>query len=322
MKKKLACLALAAPLLLLTACSGGAAQLSFQSNWYGNSSLGSNIEETLETLEYAVTFDCTPQRGLSVSYDGTFKTKFYNDRLTLEAGQQGGYVLETELTLAVKFTYNGEESPQLTDSVVTRAEFLPVGERLRPVRSERTVRCNFPAGDPSSLDSAYQEYRYGLKIEYNDALTSFTSVYTDLAGESEPTTSEHTIKVGATYLDNEELFIALRGLDMKSAVSFRSYNYVTDNIQALGFRATPTETKENAKFEMNGAAVDESIDAYSADLSYSGTPSGQAQTLVFAKKTSDAENRFRNVILRMEVPISNALGTLRFTLTKAQFTAK
>ena len=76
-------------------------------------------------------------------------------------------------------------------------------------------------------------------------------------------------------------------------------------------------------FEADGERVTVSnLAATKVTLRYDGSNSGQAQTLVYARKTDSHSNTYRNVLLRMDVPIVQSLGTLQYTLNKATFTNK
>lgn len=327
MKKRLfASLTALAPLLLLTACGGGPVPLSFSSNWYKNTTLQS-IEGTHEELEYEVTFDGEPQDGYSVLYtEGVYKTTLVNAPLTLGGEQQGGFVLTTELSISVQFEYLGKQSEVFHDSVVTEAEFLPVWERLRPVRSKRTVTSHVPAEYPSS-DLLYHEYSYTYEMSYpsaGDVPEKGIMTYTDLRSEAEPVVKEFEIGDGATYLDNEELLFALRGLSMESAVEFRTFNTATETVARIGFNDYPAKTTQPVKFEMNGTAVDETaLPVYSVDLAFKGNRPGQTQTLVYAALADNPNaNTYRNVLLSADTPILYSLGTMKYRLTKATFTDK
>ena len=80
--------------------------------------------------------------------------------------------------------------------------------------------------------------------------------------------------------------------------------------------------KESVDFTMDGTAVKQEIDAVEVPLIYRTTPSGQQQTLVYAATTDTNNNTYRNVLLSMEVPVLQSLGTLVYRLKEAAFTDK
>lgn len=93
---------------------------------------------------------------------------------------------------------------------------------------------------------------------------------------------------------------------------------VTNSSQA----SAPGSVKESVDFMKDGEAVKQEIDAVELSLSYRTAHSGQPQKLVYAATTSTGDNTYRNVLLRMEVPVLQSLGTLVYRLTEADFTDK
>lgn len=309
---------LLAPLVLLTACGGVNTGLAFQSNWYRNTALGDLIENTYEALEYSVASSGGTAEGYSVDYSGVYKTVLRNAPIRLEEGEQGGYVYETELSLDVKFTVNGQTGETLRDSVKTHVEFLSVGQSLRPVMSKREVVSHSPVVSPESAAKAYTEQNFTYETRYDSALTTATVVLDDLKDAAEPTEKTFDIKGKGTYLDNEEILFALRGLTLSTALSFRTFNSLMESVDTASFR-TADDCKEIVDFEEDGVRKNETVDAVSVSLALS---TGQAHTLVYAKRAAnDSRNDYRNVLLRMETPLSYSLGNLQYTLKAATFTA-
>ena len=340
MKKiRLAGLILLAPLTLLCACSGGV-PLSFTANWYRNTALGGSVGDTLEELTYEVTF--TPAEdtsgGLSVEYDtGSYTTKLINSNLPLADGStKEGYIYTTKLTISGRYLLAGKASETFTDSVKSTVCFLPVSYGLQPVKSKKEVVSTSPeTSSPASLEDAFRTYHYTYDVSYDAGLTTATAVYTDLTeykteeGETvrrDPETREYDITGDTTYLDNEQILFALRGLNLSSAAAtFRTINQVMGIVAEVSTSANSSaasSVKENVDFTMNGEAVKQEIDAVEVPLTYLTTPSGQSQTLVYAATTDANSNTYRNVLLRMEVPVLQSLGTLVYTLKEATFADK
>lgn len=323
-RSRLAGLLLLAPLTLLAACGGGTPALSIAANWRKNTTV-TGTEGTDERLEYEVTFDSDPQDGFSADYSGTYVTKLTNRMITLNEGQQGGFRFETELKMDVSFSLNGEKSETFHDSVTTWIEMLPVQDKLRPVRSFREVVCNTPLAAPKSIDDCSYLYHYSYSTSYDDALTLATVVYTSYptgadAENGDPVieTKEYELDGSGTYLDNEEIFLAIRGITPSTSVSFRSVNTVMGGVRQLSF-SDVSDTQEPVSFEMDGVPSPEQIDAVSVTVGYSGSRGGMPQTVILAKKTSDTDNTYRCVPLSMSVPVIQSLGTLHYTLRKASF---
>lgn len=330
MKKiRLAGLLLLAPLTLLSACSGGT-PLSFTANWYRNTALGGSVNDTLEELTYEVSF--TPAENdssFSVEYDtGTYTTRLINANIALSDGStKEGYIYTTELTISGRYRLGSEVSEDFSDRVSSSVSFLPVTDGLKPVKSEKEVlSTSLIVSLPETLEGAIETYHYTYDVSYDAALTTATAVYTDLNAETPaPETREYAIDGTTTYLDNEQILFALRGLSLSSVATFRTVNSVMGIVTEVstGTSTTgPTSLKESVDFTMDGTAVKTEIDAVQVPIIYQSTPSGQQQDLVYAATTDTNNNTYRNVLLRMEVPVLQSLGTLVYRLKEATFTTK
>ena len=330
MKKiRLAGLLLLAPLTLLSACSGGT-PLSFTANWYRNTALGGSVNDTLEELTYEVSF--TPAENdssFSVEYDtGTYTTRLINANIALSDGStKEGYIYTTELTISGRYRLGSEVSEDFSNRVSSSVSFLPVTDGLKPVKSEKEVLSTSPIVSlPETLEGAIETYHYTYDVSYDAALTTATAVYTDLNAETPaPETREYAIGGTTTYLDNEQILFALRGLSLSSVATFRTVNSVMGIVTEVstGTSTTgPTSLKESVDFTMDGTAVKTEIDAVQVPIIYQSTPSGQPQDLVYAATTDTNNNTYRNVLLRMEVPVLQSLGTLVYRLKEAAFTTK
>ena len=330
MKKiRLAGLLLLAPLTLLSACSGGT-PLSFTANWYRNTALGGSVNDTREELTYEVSF--TPAENdssFSVEYDtGTYTTRLINANIALSDGStKEGYIYTTELTISGRYRLGSEVSEDFSDRVSSSVSFLPVTDGLKPVKSEKEVLSTSPIVSlPETLEGAIETYHYTYDVSYDAALTTATAVYTDLNAETPaPETREYAIDGTTTYLDNEQILFALRGLSLSSVATFRTINSVMGIVTEVstGTSTTgPTSLKESVDFTMDGTAVKTEIDAVQVPIIYQSTPSGQQQDLVYAATTDTNNNTYRNVLLRMEVPVLQSLGTLVYRLKEAAFTTK
>ena len=329
-KLKVAGLLMLLPLTLLTACGGETPALSFNANWYRNTALKSDIQNTYEHLEYEVTFESTPQDGFSVNYaNGIYKTELKDGPVMLESGLLNGYIYTTDLSISVSFTLDGKTSEIYEDSVHTEIEFLSAAEGLKPVKSFREVVSHSPVtkapnrslADP--LESCYAAFHNSYLIEYNEALTSASVTFTDYSSFGTPNEEKVNYKLGGkgTFLDNDQLTFALRGLNLSTSASFRTLDYVNrtwKNVQL----PTATGLTESVNFEMDGVPVQTDIDAYSISVGYAGDYGGQSQVMVLAKTTDANANTYRNVMLRLESPILYSLGTLRYKLVKATFANK
>ena len=323
-KKRLAGLVLALPLALLCACGGGTPDLALSSNWYLDPAEKEVKTNTREELEYEVTF--TPaetERAFKLVYtNGVYKTTLEDD--TVDGVHV--YRYSTALNINVQFFLNGAESEVFADSVTSETVFLSVREHLRPLSSKVTVKSTSPiSSNPSALreDVAYESYHYIMTTTYADEkLETATMVFEDLLKEEKLEPQSIDIEGGGTYLDNEQIAFALRGLSMNAAVTFRSINPVTRRETDVKITQTPTQVSEPVSFSLNyfggetAEEVPQSLPAYQAVLAYSASMSGEPVTFTYARPS---ERTFRNVLLKMEKPILQSLGTMTYVLKKATF---
>lgn len=334
-KRRFAALTLLAPLLLLCSCGGGTPALNLSANWYSDTTAGTNLEGTYEQLEYDVTF--TPpqtEEEYRVSYeDGKYVVTLASEAYTDGNGtSETVYHLHTVFSIAVKFAYGSVESERFEDSTVSDVLFRSAPEGLQPIRSEKRVKSHIPysayRGDPAK-DAMYVVSDYTYSIVYDEGLTNAVYSYTDLGvtSEAEATPEEQNIKLGGTgtYLDNEQIFFALRGLDLTAGGQFRSIDPQTRQCVSLSLSQGTSTTAGNFSIldgEGNETAKAENIAAKTCTLSYRTAQPGPGRTLVYAQKVSVEDNTYRNVLLRIEYDIMNSFGTMRYDLVKATFTTR
>ncbi|MGN1077485.1 MAG: hypothetical protein ACI4ST_03125, partial [Candidatus Gallimonas sp.] len=321
-KKRIAGLFLLAPLALLTACGGGNNGLALTANWHKNTGTRDNITGTEETLEYSVAFVKSTDTGaFTLDYEnGTYTTRL-SAVIDSELSSTQIYRYETELKISVKFSLNGVESETYEDSVKTDAYFMTVADSLRPVRCVKEVVSTTPLTTSSSprakLEDNFTTFRYKTETTYNEELSSATVVTTSYTTEEtengdgtvteteKESVSEKKVKLSGkyTYFDNDQILFALRGLDMTAASTFQTIDPQTRQEVKAGMSSAPSAISYSAAFTMGGTAVEETIDAYQVSIGYNTSNPGQGQTLVYAKKSEDANNNvYRNVLLRMEAP--------------------
>ncbi len=75
---------------------------------------------------------------------------------------------------------------------------------------------------------------------------------------------------------------------------------------------------ETLTFKRNGVEVSEAVEWNKATLSLDSNNPGASQTLWIAKRTENSKTR--NVIFKMQLPLSYAMGNLNFVLTSETFT--
>ena len=224
--KRLAGLALLLPIALFGACSN-VSPLTINANWYRDTTIRDEISATYERLEYAVTFT---QNDVALKLDyanATYFVELKNETLSVNGANMSLYRLHTEFSADVTFTLDGKHAGPFADSIVTDVWFHNVNEGLTPVKSTRTVVSTTPMSDrPENLqentienpNGAYRIYEYTTMTEYDANMETAKVVYDETHPEPERRDAERTLElnVKGSYLDNEQIAFALRGLDMSA----------------------------------------------------------------------------------------------------------
>ena len=318
---------------LLSSCSTVSQKLQFSPNWTQNTLGNTGAIVSAETLTYEVSFEdgtSLNEEYYSVTYcpntNGSYVT-------TLQANtEEDGYTYTTALTIEVKFELADGTSEIFTDSVTTTTVFKSTANALQPVRSEKTVVSHTPRNvSATDLKDAYLAYDYTILTEYNADCTGGTVTYTDrgktlISAEQYPATktSSFTIdKEKYTYLDNEQLLFALRGLSSTVLASNRTvniYDASTAKVQAVNIKPS-TADSDKFTFSVNGTplAADTVIEYIPVSVSLNTENAGAPIEAWYAKTTDASNNTYRNVMLMMQTSVSYNIGSLRYDLKSAQF---
>lgn len=269
-------------------------------------------------------FKGTEGKDFSVAYDpGTYTTTLKSELSTLPDGtSETVYVYTTELSISGRYTFKGETSETFEDSVTSKVVFRNVKKRLAPVSSTKTVKTTSPVQNADTLEDSFKEYHYTYDVSYNIDLTEAKITYTDLTAETpEPMETTVSVATEGSFLDNEQILFALRGLDLSTQKSFYSINPVVNNMQPVSVYSPSSTTVSLSGAEIDGVTDDYEIAAYAVNIGYQTSFPGGTQVLYYAQTVANS-NTFRNALLYMEVPVMQSLGTLRYTLVKAQFSDK
>lgn len=329
-KKRLAAFILFAPLCLLAACGGGGPSTDVVNYyWYKNTETDT-MGNTNEKLEYDVTFISPTDKGdYFVTYNpGTYTTELTTVDYPFENGSDTVYCYKTRLDISGYYTLvqaDGEPvtGETFTDFVETTSYFHGAKARhLLPIKSEKTIHSTNPVNAPTA-ETMSELIHISYTVEYStaksgsyalDALTgaTVTRVNHITGATSEPV--EMNIDYNGNYFDNEQILFALRGFDLSSSLSFGTNNPQTDEVVTVSFTEAPSEVPYPGGFTVDGEPSEESIAAYRVQFRYNMTNSGTPRTAIYAKKTSSNNNVYRNVMLRLEDPLSDGYGTLRYSL--------
>lgn len=317
--KRLAPLALLLPLMLLAAC-GGNTDLDLQANWYSDP-VHANIQSDKEELSYEVTYTPPASKDPLASFEyetGTYKTTL-QERSSLASyaawAKGTGYTYHAELKIAGSYTYGGK-TESFEDTVTSDVVFMNVDNLLRPVRSDKRYNVTtYYAG-------AVVNYNYAYTATYNEKLSETEIAVRDLrenVSEENSLNASKKIKLkgSGTFLDNEEIFLALRGLDLTVSSTFRTVNPVTRERMNVA-TSSSKETKYVGSFTVDGAPTGEiDVKAVSFSIGYTASKSGMAQSLVYALPSSDHD--FRNVLLEMTTVAPDGAGSFTYKLKEMNF---
>ena len=332
MKKKLfAALALALSTVALASCGASNQKLIFNANWQ-QQTLKELSDATAEELTYEVKFDKATfmqREYFTVEYCGTNNSNPGTYTTKLEyLPESSTYRYSMELTIDVTFTLANGQSETQTDTVSSVAIFKKADQSLSPISSRKTVLCHSPNNvSAEKLEHTYTEYNYAFDIEYTydgNTLTGGTVTKTDYIGtllKTSPVTNDFGVDMKKyTYLDNEQLLFALRGVSaMSGEKTVNTYNASLNAVEEMSI--TPSsDVKTDFTFSLDGGEASTKEIKYIPVALKSNNKNNQlTQTLWYAKTLESNNNVYRNVLLKMSVPMHYGLGTLTYTLKDAKF---
>ncbi|MBQ2740772.1 MAG: hypothetical protein IJF39_04040 [Clostridia bacterium] len=350
MKKKLfAAIALTLSTLAFAACAPGNQTLTFYANWEKTIiSEANNASE--ETLTYYVEHEESSflqKEFYDVKYcyaNGAKKAGVYTTSLTYPT--EDTYLYQTTLTMDVTFILANGESATKTDTVITEAKFKKTNTSLQPIYSKKTVHAHAPRnGEVHALENVYDaegkltqigafvEYDYEFLIEYKDDLSGGTLTKTDLSehGTLGLQDGKQTIEFSIadkkyTYLDNEQYLFALRGISSEQlATASKTVSMYNASLMTMETVATTPSSSAKTNFELQlngGEKTSYEIEYVPLTVKTNTKHANLSQTLWYAKTTDSNNNLFRNVLLKMSVPMYFGLGTLHYTLQQANFSTE
>lgn len=307
---------------LLTACAG---DQTVQFNAYWNYAVELTPNNETEKLEYEISFE--EGSGFIDDYTVRYGKGSYTTELTTETVEGvTTYLYKTELTIPVTYCYD-TETVTFTDTTSAWVKFEKASSGLRPTVSHKEISNHTPLnGNVTKIDDCYKEYNYTVDTVYDKGYSG-TSTITEIAANpannvETPDTFEFDDKY--TYLDNEQLIFALRGINstLTSSPTFYVYAPFSKAVQKVKATFSSSSTPLLGTFTADGEEVDKGSISYNeVSLEIQANNSGSPWTLYIAKTTDAQKNKYRNVILQFEVPVSYSLGTLTYKLTSAQFTS-
>lgn len=312
MKKCISLCALALSMSFLSGCASNSQKTPFSNYWNENALV---FEEIHETLVYDVTFEKGSTYGYELAYEnGTYKTELISD--TDENGRNI-YVYKTELSIDAVYTFQGE-SKTLTDCITTEVKFLSADNGLTPLSSQKSIISSSPIGSaPSTLEGCYRAYAYEISTVYTENGGTST-----LVADGQSTTQSFEIDANSySYLDNEQLLLALRAMRASTAsAQVLTYSPFTDSVQTVAVSFAVAESKDFS-LHKNGSAekITEAFTYRPAQIRLNENNSGATQTAWIAVASDTSANKQRNVMLRLETPLAYGLGTLVYNLSSISY---
>lgn len=299
---------------VLSGCGSSSKTVEFKNYWLKDS-MAASVESYEETLVYDITFE--KASGLdAMAYDlayqnGSFTTnlKHYSD---------GKCEFTTKLTVDVVYTLDEGNSVTKEDSVETYVQFYRAQDGLTPIKSTKKIHTHSPKNvskNATSVEDCYLEAWYSIETDYADG--EGVCVKQDLTVPTDaslyPTSGEtFTFSMGEkySYLDNEQLLIGLRAISTStSSATVKTYSPFTESVQKISVSFDSDEASGTFDVTENGVLNAKKPFTYRvAQTSIKVTNPGATQTAWFATEKS------RNVMLRLETPLSFNLGTLVYSL--------
>ncbi len=310
-KKLISALALTLSATTLVACGATNQKVTFKEYWFADANVTPST--VLEELVYEIDFEAAS--GLAGNeYKVHYQNGEYKTKLSLT---ENVYRYETSLTVDVVYSV-GSETLEKHDTMTSWIEFEKTA-KLKPIASHKEFVNHSPANNGTSLETCFIKYDYTVETTYNEnGLGGKCVIVNNETEKSQEKT--FTVEDKYTYLDNEQLLLALRGLPQSTTSAALSvYAPFSSTVQTLNVNFSTLAKGTEFTFERNGASVKEVVEYYPVNLSINAQLPGATQTVWIAKTDNAQSNKNRNVILQLETPLSYNLGLLIYKLKSAKF---
>ena len=322
MKRKLipSLLALVLGVSAFGACTNSDQKVDFSNYWNENPLVA---EEIHESLVYDVTFKANDTN--LVDYKLDYKDGKYTTELTSKVeNDKLVYTYATTLTITAIYTL-GEATQESTDTVTSTVKFYEAGYGLQPISSTKEINASTPTPAANGeIDACYQKSHYTTSVSYNENCTEGKAVVTYYPEGDVEKVYENTFEIEQkkfSYLDNEQLLLALRAVrNSTSSAKLNVYSPFIETVQKVSW-SFESEASAPFTFTKNDEAINPTITYRVAKMVLDEKNPGATQTVWIAKKpeTSSDKNTHRNLMLRLETPLSYSLGSLVYTLNSVSY---
>ncbi len=324
MRKFLPAIALTLGFAVLTAgCAAGNKTVAFSPLWQQSNLTGSDPID--ETLTYKVNFE--KGAGLAnINYSFAYENGTYTTQLVSKTeGAATVYEYRTKFSIDVTYTFNGVDSEPFTDSVETYAKFYGDGNLLKPIESSKTTVSHSPRSgrEHASLTTCYSEFNQKVETKYNADGSGTCTVTDNTLKENNKSTANFTKDEKYTCIDNETLLLAVRAIGASTtSATVEVYNQVVNAMQKINISfVVPREDQETGDREFSykemvdgeWKEVKKAISYREVNLSLKDKNPGTTQKAWIAQSNPIA-NTYRNVLLRVEMPLAYDFGTLIYSL--------
>ena len=306
----------------LTSCGATSLKTSFKPYWQEN--VIHTPEHVSEELTYDVIFNKstgTPMNNYTLAYNtGTFQTKL---KTTTENGAII-YEYSTKLEISGSYTADGKEAFLFEDFVSSKVIFKNAANGLTPISSYKEFISHSPRNTQVDEKTDFSTWKESgnVSIDYTTN-TSIVTLAPTTPNEAKQKTEIALNKKQSkySYVDNEQIWIALRALEQSATASaqFAVYAPFSKQVQMVSATFDTSVTEENFTFILNGTEVTQNVTYFPVNLVLNEKNSGAAQKLWIAAAQNVKDNKLRNVVLKNVVEISFGIGTLTYQLKEANF---
>ena len=310
-KKLFSTLALALCATTFISCGGANEKVTFKEYWFEDANV--TPATVMETLSYDVEFK--KSSGLSTNgYIVDYKNGEYTTKLTLTGDV---YRYETSLTIDAVFTV-GNQTVEKSDSILSWVEFKKTA-KLQPIASHKEIVNHSPSNGGTTIETCFIPCDYTVDTTYNSDGLGGKTVIVNNKNEAK---QEKTFNVEDkyTYLDNEQLLFAIRGLSQSTATATLSvYAPFSSVVQNISLQYSALKKGTEFTFQKGEEKIKKVINYYPVSVKINAQLPGATQTVWIAETGNASANTFRNVILQWETPLSYNLGSLIYKLKSANF---